>query len=600
MGPRKSIKSQARTGLARFARALLAIFLPSSLVCGTTSVEPVVFLPSRRYPDSMGRAPSPNFCLVGGTVVDVRAGERRRAAVAVTGDRITAVGDDRDLAAGASRTVDVRGGVIVPGYIEPHTHSILANPAEMAYAVGAHGTTTAVVDGLPLMMTVPPDRLAGVMEMLSTLPITLRWLIRLHPQSFGDEDAFSLPGLRSLWRQPFAAAVGEVTRWPDVLAGDADLLAKIAAAREDGRRVEGHAPGASLERLTGLAAAGFTSCHEAITAAEVTSRLSAGLYAMLRDSSIRPDLPELLKGIPAGAIASGRVMLTVDGPSPFFLADHGYQDRLVTVAIDAGIDPMDALRMVTVNPADYFGFSDRGEIAVGRRADLVVLEDLADPRPSLVMAGGEIIAEDGRHAGPPPLPWPTMIPPPDLPDLPGGLFAPVESRLPTVRFVNDVILEHIPDGAPSALNAMLVDRHGRWATRCALAGFADHLGGLATTISSAFDVLIIGDDPDDMAAAYRRLKQQRGGIAVVDSGHDVFSLPLELGGIFSSRPWDELVEANRTFLAVLRTRGYRYADPLFSLLFLTFDSLPWVRMTSRGIWDVRHRTVIYPSEPIQT
>lgn len=508
-----------------------------------------------------------------------------------------AIGPDDDLAPRVSRIINVHGSVIVPGYIEPHTHSILANPAEMAYAIGAHGTTTAVVDGLPLMMTVPPDRLAGVLELLSSLPVTLRWLIRLHPQSFADEDRFALDRLRPLWRQPFVAAVGEVTRWPDVLAGDPDLLAKIAAAREDGLRVEGHAPGASAERLRALAAAGFTSCHEAITASEVTNRVQAGLYAMLRDSSIRPDLPDLLKGIPDGAIASGRVMLTVDGPSPFFLADHGYQDRLLKVAIDSGIDPMIGLRMVTVNPADYFGFSDRGEIALGRRADLNVIPDLADPRPSLVMAGGTIIFEEGRRQIPPPLPLSSFIPPADLPALPDGAFSAVLEDLLTVRFVNDVILEQAP-GATPALNAMLIDRHGRWVTRCRLSGFADHLGGLATTISSAFDPLVLGDNPADMALAYRALRSQGGGIAVTEDGAEVFSLPLPLGGIFSPRPWDELVGANRRFLEVLRSRGYRFADPLFSLLFLTFDSLPWVRLTRRGIWDVRHRTVLYPSQSL--
>ncbi|MGH2348348.1 MAG: adenine deaminase C-terminal domain-containing protein, partial [bacterium] len=344
--------------------------------------------------------------------------------------------------------------------------------------------------------------------------------------------------------------------------------------------------------------AGFTSCHEAITAKEVSDRLDAGLVTMLRESSIRPDLAQLVRGVPDGAIAAGRVMLTGDGPSPAFLAAHGYQDRMVKVAIDGGIEPIDALRMVTVNPADYFGFSDRGDIAVGRRADLNVLTDLTAPRPVLVMAGGTIIAEEGAQAGPPPLSWSSLIPPPDLPDLPADVFAPVEGPLPTLRFVNDVILEHVPDGDPAALHAVLVDRRGRWVTRARLAGFADHLGALATTISSAFDVLVIGRDPADMAAAYRHLRRRRGGIAVVEHGDEVFALPLELGGIFSSRPWDDLVDLNRTFLAVLRTRGYRYADPLFSLLFLTFDSLPWVRMTSRGIWDVRQRTVLYPSQPV--
>ena len=559
-------------------------------------MESVAFLPRPGYPDSVDRQRF-DLCLRGGTLVDVRRGVLTGAAVAVTGGQITAVGDENELAATAVRVIDIHGGVVVPGYIEPHTHSILANPAEMAYAIGAHGTTTAVVDGLPLMMTVPPDQLPGVLELLSSLPVTLRWLIRLQPQSFADERTFSLPALQALWRRPFAAAVGEVTRWPDVLAGDADLLAKIAAAREDQVRVEGHAPGASLERLRGLAAAGFTSCHEAISAAEVANRLEAGLYAMLRDSSIRPDLPDLLKGIPDGAIAAGRVMLTVDGPSPIFLDDFGYQDRLLAVAINAGIEPLDALRMVTVNPADYFGFSDRGEIAVGRRADLNVLQSLDDPRPTLVIAGGEIIAEAGRTAAPPPLPLASLIPPPRLPDLAADFFTRSDGALPTLRFVNDVILDLGPDAEP-ALRVMLVDRAGRWVTRAHVAGFADRLGGLATTISSAFDPLILGSDPADMAAAYRLLAHQGGGIAVVEDGATVFSLPLELGGIFSPRPWAAMVTANRQFLETLRERGYRFADPLFSLLFLTFDSLPYVRLTSRGIWDVRHRKILHPSQPL--
>ncbi len=537
-----------------------------------------------------------DLCLAGGMVADVRGARLYRAAVALTADRISGVGLDADLAPRAARVMDVTGRTIVPGYIEPHTHAILANPVELAYRIGAHGTTTAAIDALPLMMMVPPDRLAGVLEVLSDLPVALRWLIRLHPQSFASEEQFALRTLRDLWRRPFAAAVGEVTRWPDVLAGDPGLLEKIAAAREDGRRVEGHAPGASFDRLAALASAGFTSCHEAITAAEVADRLRAGLYVMLRYSSIRPDLPDLLAGIGPDAIASGRVMLTVDGPSPAFLDDRGYQDGLLALAIEFGVPPMDALRMVTINPADYFEFADRGEIAVGRRADLNVLDSLKDPRPSVVVAGGKVIFDHGAPAAPPALPWPTLIPPARLAAVSDEAFRHPDD-VPALRFVNDVILDQAP--APGAgLTAMLVDRDGHWVTRCRLGGFADELGGLATTISSAFDPLVLGRDPADMARAYRRLRAQGGGIAVVDGGADVFALPLDLGGIFSARPWREVAAADRDFIRILRARGYRFADPLFSLLFLTFDSLPWVRLTSRGIWDVRRRKVISPSTPL--
>jgi adenine deaminase len=557
-------------------------------------VEPVVFLPRRRYPDHMGDPTRHDLCLVGGLVADVREGTSSRAAIAVTGDRITGFGREADLSGRAARVIDVTGKTIVPGYIEPHTHALLANPAQLAYAIGAHGTTTAAVDALPLMMTAPPTHLADVLAALSRLPVSLRWLIRLHPQSFADEERFALRDLQDLWRQPFTAAVGEVTRWPDVLAGDPALLEKIAAARSDGRRVEGHAPGASYERLAALAAAGFTSCHEAITAADVANRLRAGLYVMLRYSSIRPDLPELLTGLSPEAIASGRVMLTVDGPSPAFLEAHGYQDGLLAIAMQSGLSPLQALRMVTVNPADYFGFADRGEIAVGRRADLNVLHALEDPRPTIVIAGGEVIADGGWHATAPDLPWAALVPPAQLPVLPDDVFRAPAEDAPVLTFTNDVILEQAPP-SDAGVAALLVDRGGQWVTRCRLVGFADGVGGLATTISSAFDPLILGRDPADMARAYHRLRSQGGGIAVVEDGVERFTLPLDVGGIFSSRPWGEVAAANREFIAIMRSRGYRFADPLFSLLFLTFDSLPWVRLTSRGIWDVRRRKVISPS-----
>src|SRR5574337_2105104 len=175
----------------------------------------------------------------------------------------------------------------------------------------------------------------------------------------------SLTTLRALWRQPWAAAVGEVTRWVDLLDGDPDLVPKIRAARDDGKRVEGHAAGASYERLVGLAAAGFTSCHEAVTAQEARDRLRAGLITMLRHSSIRPDLPELLTAITRDDIETGRVMLTADGPTPAVITERGYLDYLLAVAIHSGVAPLDALRMVTLNPAQYYGFRDVGEIAVG-------------------------------------------------------------------------------------------------------------------------------------------------------------------------------------------------------------------------------------------
>jgi adenine deaminase len=542
-----------------------------------------------------------DLALTGGTIADVHAGSVRRAAVGVANRIIVRIGSDDEVAPHARQVIDVSGQAIVPGYIEPHGHILLANPVEFAGALLRTGTTTAIVDSLPFMLLTPPDRLPELLASLSALPMKFRWLIRLQPQSFADTgDRFRLDTLRALWRQPWAAAVGEVTRWVDVLDGDPDLVSKIRAAREDGKRVEGHAAGASYERLVGLAAAGFTSCHEAVTAQEARDRLRAGLVTMLRHSSIRPDLPELLTAITRDDIEAGRVMLTADGPTPAFISEHGYLDYLLSVAIHAGLAPLDALRMVTLNPTQYYGFRDVGEVAVGNRADLNVLPDLHHPTPTLVLADGAVVAKDQKLTAPLPTPsWDQLRPSITVPPAAFDLLAAPPEATTGLRLVNDVITEAVTPGeVPAhALRVALLGRNGQWITQTKLVGFADKLGGLATTISSGFDVLVLGQNAADMADALRRLVRMGGGLVVVDGGRDVFTLPLELGA-FSLRPWAEVADANRRFNALLHERGYLFADPIFTLLFLTFDSLPWIRLTSRGLWDVRHRRVLAPAHTI--
>lgn len=534
--------------------------------------------------------------LTGGFIADVTAGTMRRADVLIAGDRIQAVGDAAD--AEGAVTLDVSGRVVVPGYIESHTHFSVVNPAEYAGVLLRSGTTAAVVDALPLMMLARPERLPDLLERLGALPLRMRHLIRLSPQSFSDDSRFRLDVVRRLWRLPSAAAVGEVTRWVDVLRGDPDLRTKIRAAREDGRKVEGHAPGASYERLTALAEAGFTSCHEAITASEVEDRFRAGLVPMLRHSPIRPDLPALLKAVRERPELLDVVMLNVDGPTPLWVAERGYLDYLMRIAIDEGIPPMAVLRMVTRNPARYFGFDDLGEIAPGKRADLNVLADLSQPTPLLTIAGGRVVAREGHLTEPiPHVPMADDLEPSTLPRLPADALVETTTTGPGMRLINDVITEAVSpaDGAAGGLHTVLVDRHGRWITRTRLHGFASRLGGLATTFCSSFgDATVVGDSPPDMAAALARLADDGGGLVVVEAGRELLRLPFE-DRLYSRQPWEAVVDANRRFDALMRERGYGFGDPLFSLLFLSFDSLPWIRLTSRGVWDVRGQRVVTPA-----
>src|SRR6202011_4866802 len=259
------------------------------------------------------------------------------------------------------------------------------------------GTTTLVADTLHFLIQTPVDRIPQLLARLGDLPVLLLWFLRLHGASFQpDESMFGQDRIRRLLEIDVVRAVGEVTRWPAVYSGDEDLLQKIAAALAAGRRVEGHAPGTSYDRLIALAAAGWSSDHEAIAPEEIVHRLRAGVYTMLRHSSLRPDLPLLAPAVTDERARTGRLMLTADGPEAVTVVDHGYLSHVVRQAIIAGVPPVLAYQMATINPAAYFGLDEEiGGIGPGRRADLVVLDDLRNPTPELVIARGEIAVRDG-------------------------------------------------------------------------------------------------------------------------------------------------------------------------------------------------------------
>src|SRR5207247_5097341 len=204
---------------------------------------------------------------------------------------------------------------------------------------------------------------------------------------------------------------------------------------------------------------------------------------------MRPELPDLLRTVTREEIGSGKVMLTADAATRALRAALGCLEHVLELAIAAGVQPIDALRMVTVNPARYYGIQDAGQIAVGYRADVNVIPDLSHMTPTVVIADGKIVAKNGAlTAGLASPAWKETFEPAAMPRLPAGAFAARENA-PGMRLVNDVITEPVPvsEVPPGALRVALLDRRGQWITRTRVIGLADRLGGLATTISSGFD-----------------------------------------------------------------------------------------------------------------
>jgi adenine deaminase len=504
-----------------------------------------------------------------------------------------------------TRVLEVTGRILVPGYIDPHVHPAhLVTPSALAGHLLPLGTTTVFADTLQLWELGGLAGFRAVADALARSPLKFYWMIRPHAQSRSPDERrrFRLADLARALAHPQAVALGEVTRWPDAWKGQPDMLRRLRLA--GGRRVEGHTAGATPEKLAAIAAAGFTSDHEPITAAEVLDRARQGIAVMLRESSLRPDLLGLLDALKAAPALASRMMLTSDGAMPAFVLEHGFGDHLLRVALDRGVPPIDAYRMVTLNPATYFQRDgDLGGIAPGRYADVCVLADLAEPRPEMVIARGRPAAEDGRLvARVPELDWSRVFTSRSA-RLDVGWRArardfalPARARYPVLRLVSAVISRREDRPlAPGDLHAALVDRAGRWVAPGVVAGFAERLDGLASTITTDFNILVLGRTPAAMARAVNRLLDRRGGIVLVDGDEIAYEIPLPLGGIMGRGSFAEAAAAERGLRDALVARGYPHHEPFFTLLFLSADFLPAVRLTPRGVWDVRASRVLLPA-----
>ena len=550
-------------------------------------------------------------CVVrGGLLLNVYTGECYPASVAIKGERIAYVGARDDMVGPRTEVIDATGRTLVPGYIEPHAHPWnLGTPAVLARHVLPLGTTTLFADNLLIYWLAGVTGFERTVAALARGPVKFYWMVRPHGQSRTlDEGArFPVRALARMLDNPWAAAVGEVTRWTDLVAGRLELFERLALGHARGKRIEGHTAGASAERVAVLAAAGLTSDHEPITAQEALDRARQGIALMLRQSSLRPDLRGLLAPfVKAGAL--GRIMLTTDGSTPAFVAEHGFVDGLVRIAMEEGVPPIEAYRMVTLNPATYYGKdADLGGIAPGRFADILLLEDLTEPRPRAVIARGRLLARDGRLlARVPEPPWREIFTPRVTRfDRPWRLtpedFALPPGPLPAMRLVSTVItaLEERPF-APGDLHAALVDRHGEWITVTALAGFATEVDGLAATLSTDYQIVAVGRSREALARAVNRVVALKGGIVLVDGERVAFELRLPVGGLMSTRPLPELAAKERELKALLAARGYVFHDPIFTLYFMVADFLPAVRLSSRGVWDVKRGRVLAPSRALRT
>lgn len=554
-----------------------------------------------------------------GAILNVYTGEWDTGHIAIFQDRIAYAGKKEPKADDNTLVIDATDFTVVPGYIEPHAHPFqMYNPLSLSAYSLSRGTTTLIHDNLKLFQNIAADQLERFMDAMSNMPVKNFWWVRLDPQTLdgSKKSLFTPERIRRLLRHPLVLQAGELTGWKDLLDGEEQMEELMYLARMEGKAIEAHNPGASPETLAAMTAAGITCCHESITAEEVLRRLRLGLYATLRHSSIRPDLPVLIQGLLREQHVNwNRMMLTTDGSSPFYL-EHGLVDFLLQLAIENGLPPVEAYRMATLNPAVYYGLDQEiGGIAPGRLADLLFLEDPAHPTPVKVMAEGVVAAEKGKVVIPlPEIDWadfgikqaavPAWSAQPDW-----FRVQDTGDKFPVAVMLNAAILSQKNEALPvkdgqvalsegdDYLYAALLDRQGKWICNGILKGFGN-IHALASTYSVSNDIVVLGKDPVQMAQAVNRIMKSGGGICLLENNRPLFELPLPLLGGISLESMDSLIGQTKRLVQLLRERGHQHEDPFYSLLFFSATHLPSIRFTREGLYAVKAGKILLPSRKL--
>jgi len=540
----------------------------------------------------------------GGRVVDVLTQQVRAADVAIVGDRIAAVG----AGLAGREVVEAAGRYVAPGFVDAHVHieSSLVAPGRFADAVLPHGTTTIVSDPHEIANVLG---VAGVEWMLAASAGLDLSVLMMAPAcvpaspletSGARLEAADLLALAAA--HPRVLGLAEMMNYPGVLAGDPVELAKLQAFADAGMLVDGHAPGLSGADVQAYLAAGVVSDHECLTADEAREKAAHGMTVFLREATNARNLLDVLPAVtPANA---RRFALCTDDRVPGELLDDGSIDALVRMAIGAGLDPLTAITMASLNAAEHYRLRDRGAVAPGRRADLVLFEDLQDLRPSLVLAGGRVVARDGERVGggtaaPDGLP-PTMNVAwrDDLRLARDGdrvrAIGLVEDQLITTSRIAELRGSALcdvagPDPDADLLRLSVVERHHATGNVGAgfVAGFGLRAGALASSVAhDSHNIVVAAADDGDALVAARAAAELGGGLVVAAGGEVRAAVPLPLAGLMADRPPRDVAADLARAEGVARELGCGVGAPFMALSFLALPVIPSLKLTDRGLVDV--------------
>ncbi|MBK5472098.1 MULTISPECIES: adenine deaminase C-terminal domain-containing protein [Bacillus] len=550
---------------------------------------------------------SPHILFKNATYLNSYMREWVQANIWIYDDRIIYVGEKLPEQIHECEVVDCNGKYVVPSYIEPHAHPYqLYNPETLANYAMQFGTTTFINDNLTLFFTLQREVAFRLLDEFEKIPASMYWWCRFDGQTElqNGESLFNSEEIIEWLKHEAVLQGGELTAWPKLLNGDDEMLNWVQETKRLQKKVEGHFPGASESTLAKLKLLGTDCDHEAMTGQEALTRLMQGYTVTLRNSSIRPDLEVLLKELlELGVKQFDRFMFTTDGSHPSFY-ENGMTNRMIEIAIKQGMPVIDAYNMASYNIARYYNMEHlHGAIATGRIANINILESKENPIPISVIAKGKWMKRDGINKNASlHIDWSKFKVTPLSLDWSLKKEDMIFSETTGIKLLNDVISK--PYVTEIDLNGeelsiehdecflMMIARDGTWRVNTVVKGFANGLGGLASSYSGTGDIILIGKRKEDMLTAFHRVKELGGGIVIAERNEVLHEIALPLLGIMSNLKMSELIQKEKKMVELLQERGYTYNDPAFTILFFSATHLPFIRVTPIGLYDVKSSKVL--------
>lgn len=563
---------------------------------------------------ALGKRPF-DVVVQGSSVLNVHTGELGPASIGIAGGTIAVVGEisDAELAS-ANTVVDWRGRVVVPAFIDSHFHiggSQLAT-GELARLLHSRGTTTIACDLQEIYSFAGLDGVRLELDVAREAGLRILFLPAAHilglEQRGRYRHAVSADEMRTMLAWPEAVGINEPPP-TTVLRGHEGTLRLLAEARARRMVVSGHAPGLAGRMLQAYAAAGATSDHESQTDVEALEKLRLGMSVMLREGSAAVDLERIAPLLTAVPDSRRFSMVCSDEQDAPALTQLGNVDQKLRLLVRAGVDPVEAVRMGTINTAQYYRVDDRlGSVSPGRVADLVALRDLETFEVTDVVVGGRLAVTDGsltapyvRRDCPAILRSDVRRPEPITADTfrveaAGGhaevrVLGVADGSLLTDKDLAAVTVEDgnaRPDPANDVLKLAVLERHGGGggAATGFIGGFGLRNGAVATTYNHIhYNMLVVGTSEEQMATAARELAELGGGVVVVADGVVVKRWSLPIAGVCSLESFEtverELAETN----GALVEHGCRLSSAVLALSLIAVTTIPGYGFTEHGLYD---------------